>query len=131
MVQTIQKLSTLRLLNLPQEVIFYVEKEQISAGHARTLVGLPNALLIVKKIINNKLSVRQSENLVRALRNKKNLKVVPNKDSDILNLEQSLEEKTGLNVEIKNKKNNVGKISFEYQNLEQLDRLINLVKNNY
>ena len=123
--------NSLRLLNLPQEVIFYVEKEQISAGHARTLVGLPNALLIVKKIINNKLSVRQSENLVRALRNKKNLKVVPTKDSDILNLEQSLEEKTGLNVEIKNTKNNVGKISFEYQNLEQLDRLINLVKNNY
>ena len=123
--------NSLRLLNLPQEVIFYVEKEQISAGHARTLVGLPNALLIVKKIINNKLSVRQSENLVRALRNKKNLKVVPTKDSDILNLEKSLEEKTGLNVEIKNKKNNIGKISFEYQNLEQLDRLINLVKNNY
>ena len=123
--------NSLRLLNLPKEVISCVEKEQISAGHARSLVGLPNAQLIVKKIINNKLSVRQSENLVRALRNKRNLKVVPTKDSNILDLEKSLEEKTGLNVEIKNKKNNIGKISFEYKNLEQLDRLINLVKNNY
>ena len=66
-------------------------------------MGLPNAQLIVKKIVNNKLSVRQSENLVRALRNKRNLKVVPTKDSNILDLEKSLEEKTGLNVEIKNK----------------------------
>ena len=65
------------------------------------------------------------------MRNKRNLKVVPTKDSNILDLEKSLEEKTGLNVEIKNKKNNIGKISFEYKNLEQLDRLINLVKNNY
>ena len=123
--------NSLRLLNLPKEVISCVEKEQISAGHARSLVGLPNAQLIVKKIVNHKLSVRQSENLVRALRNKRNLKVVPTKDSNILDLEKSLEEKTGLNVEIKNKKNNIGKISFEYKNLEQLDRLINLVKNNY
>ena len=123
--------NSLRLLNLPDVVISYVEKEQISAGHARSLVGLPNAELIVKKILNNQLSVRQSENLVRALRNKKNLKVVPNKDSNILDLEKSLEEKMGLNVQIKNKKNNVGIISFEYKNLEQLDRLIDLVKNNY
>ena len=121
----------LRLLNLPIEVISYVEKEQISAGHARSLVGLPNAELIAKKIVNNKLSVRQSEQLVRALRNKKNLKIVPAKDINILNLEKTLEEKTGLSVQIKNKKNNVGTISFEYKNLEQLDHLINLVKKNY
>ena len=94
----------LRLLNLPSEVISYVEKEKISAGHARSLVGLPNAELIAKKIVNNKLSVRQAEHLVRALRNKNNLKIVPTKDSNILNLEKSLEEKTGLSVQIKNKK---------------------------
>jgi len=123
--------NSLRILSLPREVISYVEKEQISAGHARSLVGLPNASLIAKKIVDNKLSVRQSENLVRALRNKKNLKVVPSKDSNILTLEKSLEDKTGLTVEIKNKKNNSGILSFEYKNLEQLDRLISLVKNNY
>jgi len=123
--------NSLRLLSLPKEVISYVENEKISAGHARSLVGLPNATQIANKIAENKLSVRQSENLVRALRNKRNLKVVPSKDSNILDLEKSLVDKTGINVEIKNDKNNSGKLSFEYKNLEQLDRLINIIKNNY
>ena len=123
--------NSLRLLGLPNEVISYVESEKITAGHARSLIGLPNAALIAKKIAENKLSVRQSENLVRALRNKKNLKVVLSKDSNILDLEKSLVDKTGINVEIKNNKNNSGRLSFEYRNLEQLDRLINIIKNNY
>ena len=123
--------NSLRLLSLPKEVISYVENEKISAGHARSLVGLPNATQIANKIAENKLSVRQSENLVRALRNKRNLKVVPSKDSNILDLEKSLIDKTGINVEIKNNRNNSGKLSFEYKNLEQLDRLINIIKNNY
>ena len=123
--------NSLRLLSLPKDVILYVESEKISAGHARSLIGLPNAVQIAKKIAEKKLSVRQSENLVRALRNKKNLKVVPSKDSNILDLEKSLVDKTGINVEIKNNKNNSGRLSFEYRNLEQLDRLINIIKNNY
>ena len=121
----------LRLLNLPKEVIAFVVKEQISAGHARSLIGLPNAQLIAKKIADNKLSVRQSEKLVKALRNKKNLKVVPSKDSNILNLERSLENKIGLSVEIKSRKDNSGTLSFTYKNLDQLDRLINVIKKNY
>ena len=123
--------NSLRLLGLPKEVISFVESEKISAGHARSLIGLPNAAQIAKKIAENKLSVRQSENLVRALKNKKNLKIVPSKDSNILDLEKSLVDKTGINVEIKNNKNNAGRLSFEYKNLEQLDRLINVIKNNY
>ena len=123
--------NSLRLLGLPKEVVSYVESEKISAGHARTLIGLPNAMQIATKIAENKLSVRQSENLVRALRNKKNLKIVPSKDNNILDLEKALIDKTGINVEIKNNKNNSGKLSFEYKNLEQLDRLINVIKNNY
>ena len=123
--------NSLRLLGLPKEVISYVESEKISAGHARSLIGLPNAMQIVQKIVENKLSVRQSENLVRALRNKRNFKIVSSKDSNILDLEKSLIDKTGINVEIKNNKNNSGKLSFEYKNLEQLDRLINTIKNNY
>ncbi len=123
--------NSLRLLGLPKEVISYVENEKISASHARSLIGLPNAVLVAKKIAENKLSVRQSENLVRALRNDKNLKVVPSKDSDILDLEKSLVDKTGINVKINNNKNNSGRLSFEYRNLEQLDRLINIIKNNY
>ncbi len=123
--------NSLRLLELPKEVVSYVENEKISAGHARSLIGLSNAALIAKKIAENKLSVRQSENLVRALKNKKNLKVIPSKDSNILDLEKSLVDKIGINVEIKNNKNNSGRLSFEYRNLEQLDRLINIIKNNY
>ena len=123
--------NSLRLLGLPKEVISFVESEKISAGHARSLIGLPNAMQIAQKIAENKLSVRQSENLVRALRNKRNFKIVPSKDSNILDLEKSLIDKTGINVEIKNNKNNSGKLSFEYKNLEQLDRLINTIKNNY
>ena len=121
----------MRLLDLPKEVISYVESEKISAGHARSLIGLPNATLIAKKIAEKKLSVRQSENLVRALKNKRNLKIVPVKDSNILDLEKSLIDKIGINIEIKNNKNNSGKLSFEYKNLEQLDRLINIIRNNY
>jgi len=123
--------NSMRLLGLPKEVISYVESEKISAGHARSLIGLPNAMQVAQKIAENKLSVRQSENLVRALRNKRNFKIVPSKDSNILDLEKSLIDKTGINVEIKNNKNNSGKLSFEYKNLEQLDRLINTIKNNY
>ena len=123
--------NSLRLLGLPKEVILYVESEEISVGHARSLIGLPNAVQIAKKIAENKLSVRQSENLVRALRNKKNLKIVPSTDSNILDLEKSLIDRTGINVKIKNNRNNSGKLSFEYKNLEQLDRLIKIIKNNY
>ena len=123
--------NSLRLLGLPKEVISYVESEKISAGHARSLIGLPKAIQIAKKIVEKKLSVRQSENLVRALRNKRNLKVVPSKDSNILDLEKSLVDKTGISVEIKNNRNNSGKLYFEYKNLEQLDRLINIIKINY
>ena len=121
----------IRLLNLPNEIISYVENEEITAGHAKILVNLPNAQFIAKKIIDKKLSVRQSENLVRAFKKNSNLRIIPNKNPDILNLERSLENKTGLNVKIKNKKNNSGAVYFEYKNLEQLDRIIDTIKKNY
>ena len=122
--------NSLRLLSLPDEVLLMVEQGSLSAGHARSLINLNNSVEIAKKIIQNKLSVRQSEILVRQYRNKK-FKLVSKKDSNILNLQKILEEKTGLNVSVNNKKNNTGTISFEYQNLEQLDKLINTIKNNY
>jgi len=122
--------NSLRLLTLPEEVLLLVEHESLSAGHARSLIGLNNAIEIAKKIIQKKLSVRQSEALVKQLRNKK-LKLVSKKDSNILDLQKILEDKTGLNVSINNKKNNMGTISFEYLNLEQLDKLINIIKKNY
>ena len=122
--------NSLRLLGLPAEVLTLVESGNLTAGHARTLIGLNNASEIAKKIIQNKLSVRQSELLVRQFRDKK-FKLVHKKDSNILDLQKNLEEKTGLSVSISNKKNNTGTISFEYRDLEQLDKLINIIKKNY
>ena len=107
-----------------------VEQGDLSAGHARSLINLNNSVEVAKKIIQKKLSVRQSEILARQYRDK-NFKLVSKKDSNILNLQKILEEKTGLNVSVNNKKNNTGTISFEYQNLEQLDKLIDVIKKNY
>jgi len=123
--------NSLRLLNLPKEVISLVENEKISAGHARSLVGLSNAEQIARKIVDKKLTVRQSENLVRALRNSKNYKVKPLKDPNILGLEKSIEDKVGLKVEIKANKNNSGTLSFEYKTLNQLEKLIEIIKKHY
>ena len=122
--------NSLRLLGLPADVLILVESGSLTAGHARTLIGLNNASEIAKRIIQNKLSVRQSELLVRQFRDKK-FKLVHKKDSNILDLQKNLEEKTGLSVSISNKKNNTGTISFEYRDLEQLDKLINIIKKNY
>ena len=122
--------NSLRLLSLPDDVLLMVEQENLSAGHARTLIGLNNSVDIAKKIIQKKLSVRQSEFFIKQFRDKK-FKLVSQKDSNVLDLQKDLEEKTGLNVSINNKKNNSGVISFEYQGLEQLDKLISIIKKNY
>ena len=122
--------NSLRLLSLPEDVLLMVERGNLSAGHARTLIGLNNSVDIAKKIIQKKLSVRQSEILVKQFRDKK-FKLISKKYSNVLDLQRGLEEKTGLNVSINNKKNNSGIISFEYRDLEQLDKLINIIKKNY
>ena len=122
--------NSLRLLSLPQEVHLMVEHGNLSAGHARSLIGLNNSVDIARKIIQKKLSVRQSEILVRQFRDKK-FKLISKKDSNVLAVQKDLEEKTGLSVSINNKKNNSGTISFEYKDLDQLDKLINIIKKNY
>ena len=122
--------NSLRLLSLPEEVLLMVEQGNLSAGHARSLIGLVNSVDIAKKIIQKKLSVRQSEILARQFRDKK-FKLVSKKDPNILDLQKVLEEKVGLTVSINNKKNNSGTISFEYQDLDQLHRLIDTIKKNY
>ena len=122
--------NSLRLLGLPAEVLIMVETGDLSAGHARSLIGINNSLELAKKIIQKKLSVRQAEVLLRQFKNKK-FKLVSKKDSNILELQKSLEEKTGLSVSINNKKNNTGTMTFEYSDLDQLDKLINTIKKNY
>ena len=122
--------NSLRLLGLPDDVLIMVEKGDLSAGHARSLIGLNNSIEIAKKVIKKKLSVRQAEILARQFRDKK-FKLISKKDANILELQKSLEEKTGLSVSINNKKNNTGVISFTYSDLEQLDKLIGTIKKNY
>ena len=122
--------NSLRLLSLPPEVIEFVKENKISPGHAKILVGLENCLLISKKIISKKLSVRQTESLVRAYKIPYK-KLSNNKDPNIKILEQSLMEKIGMTVEIKNKKNNKGSIIFNYKELDQLNRIIESIKRSY
>jgi len=122
--------NSIRLLSLPTEVLTMVEQGKLSASHARTLIGLNNSTDIAKKIIKKNLSVRQAEMLSKQYRDKK-FKLVSKKDANILSLQKELEEKTGLNVSINNKKNNTGAISFEYNGLDQLDKLIQTIKKNY
>ena len=120
----------LRLLNLPNEVIKLIETNKLSQGHAKILVGLENAFYLAKKIIEKNLSVRQAENLVKIFKNKtKGNKIVL--DPNLKDLQLSLSDKIGINVLIKNKKNNTGCILFEYKNLDQLNRLIEIIKSNY
>ena len=123
--------NTLRLLNLPDEVLKLIEEKKISAGHAKILVGLENALFLAKKIIEKKLSVRQTENFVKIFKKKKNPLGKNSKDSNILSLESDVRDKIGMNVHINNRKNNSGSVSFDYKDLDQLNRLIEVIKQNY
>jgi ParB family chromosome partitioning protein len=122
--------NSLRLLNLPEEVLRFVEQRKISSGHAKILVGLENALSIANKIIEKNLSVRQTENFVKIFK-KKQIPAKSNKDLNVRDLELSISSKIGLKVDISNKKNNKGKISFEYKDLDQLNKIIEVIKNNY
>ena len=120
----------LRLLSLPQDVIKLIENNKLTQGHAKVLVGLENALFIARKIIDKKLSVRQAESLVKIFKSKK-LRKSQSKDPNLSQLELSITEKLGLNVLIKNKKNNSGSIIFNYKDLEQLNKIIEVIKANY
>jgi len=122
--------NSLRLLNLPEQVLRFVEQRKISSGHAKILVGLENALSIANKIIEKNLSVRQTENFVKIFRKKQKPSKL-NKDLNVRDLELSISSKIGLKVNISNKKNNKGKISFEYKDLDQLNKIIEVIKNNY
>ena len=120
----------LRLLGLPDEVLRLVEEKKLTAGHAKILVGLENSHFVAKKIIEKKLSVRQAENFVKIFKIKKQ-SFKRSKDPNLLALESSIQEKIGINVLIKNKKNNTGSIILEYKDLDQLNKIIAVIKSNY
>ncbi len=120
----------LRLLSLPKDVISMIENGKITQGHAKVLVGMENANLLAKKIFEKKLSVRQAENLVNLFKKPKKMQLI-SRDSNLKELENILINKLGIRVSIKNKKNNSGSISFNYKDLDQLNKLIYIIKANY
>ena len=122
--------NSLRILTLPEDVIKLIESRKLTAGHAKILVGLSNASFVANKIVEKKLSVRQAENFVRLFKNKKQVSKSL-KDTNIIALELSISNKIGLNVDIQNNKRNKGKISFEYKDLDQLNKIIDIIKSNY
>ena len=122
--------NTLRLLSLPEKIIGMLRSGEISQGHAKILVGLENAILLAEKIVKKKLSVRQTESLVRALKSDKKFPL-NSKDPNSLSIQNSLAEKIGMRVILNNKKNNSGSLTIEYKGLEQIDRLIKIIKENY
>ena len=122
--------NALRILTLPDDVIKLIETQKLTTGHAKILVGLDNASFVANKIIEKKLSVRQAENFVLLFKNKKH-RSKNTKDTNIIALELSISNKIGLNVDIQNNKRNKGKISFEYKDLDQLNKIIDIIKSNY
>ena len=114
--------NTLRLLNLPQDVIALIEEGNLTAGQARPLVGLPNASSIAEEILSKKMSARSIENIKR--KTTKSFTIDPN----IFDVQREIERYLGLKVVITNKKNNSGKITIEYKNLEQFDDLAKKLK---
>ena len=120
----------LRLLTLPKKVIQNIVEDKISQGHAKVLVGLENAELLVDKIIKKKLSVRQTEALARLTKNR-TLKIKSSKDTNIIDIENQISSKIGMKVYINNKRNNSGTLTFEYKDIDQLDRIVKIIKEKY
>jgi len=120
----------IRLLGLPEAVLKLVEIKKLTPGHAKILVGLNNAEFVANKIIKKNLSVRQAENFVKIFKIKKQ-SLKRSKDTNIQALEKSIIEKIGINVLIKNTKNNTGSLVIEYKDLDQLNKIIDIIKINY
>ena len=122
--------NSLRLLTLSNYIADLIKTNTISPGHAKILVGLSNSDQIAKKIVKKNLSVRQTENLVRLYKSpSKSIK--NSKDPNIKKIETDLMEKIGLKTQITNKKNNKGSVTFDYRDLDQLNRLIEIIKKHY
>ena len=122
--------NSLRLLTLPQKIIEMIRNDKISQGHAKILIGIENSLLLAEKIVKKKLSVRQTESLVRIIKSGQAKKVAL-RNSNVISTENELSEKIGMRVHLINKKDNSGTLTFNYKGLDQLDRLIKVIKMNY
>ena len=115
--------NTLRLLNLPRDIIAMLEQGELTAGQARPLIGMPNASSIAEEIVSKKLSARSIESIKK--RKSQSFTVDPN----VFDAQRDIERSLGLKVNIRNKKNNSGKLTIEYKNLDQLELISRLLKN--
>jgi len=122
--------NTLRLIGLPEEIKKMISDGLLTAGHARCLVNVPDNVNLAKIIVNKNLSVRQAEFLVKKTQVFSLSKKIRtnNKDTNIKSLESDLELLMGIKVDIKNKKSNSGEIKFSYKNLDQLNKIISVLK---
>ena len=119
--------NTLRLLTLPSDVIAMLEEGTLTSGQARPLIGISNASSIAEEIVANNYSARKVEYLVR---NKKNSKSEKKIDTNILKVQERIQKSLGLKVSISNKKNNSGKVSIEYKDLDQFELISKLLTKN-
>ena len=120
--------NTLRLLTLPKEIKMMLNDKQLNMGQVRAIIGQDNILELAKTIVNKKLNVRQVESLARSKRLKRTGRSIL-KDPNISFLEKELEDILGLKINIIDKKGK-GKITFNYKSLDQLDEIINKLKDN-
>jgi ParB family chromosome partitioning protein len=117
--------NTLRLLTLPEDIISMLQEGTLTSGQARPLIGLSNASSVAEEIVSKNYSARKVEYLVKLKKQSKNLK--PKHDANILKTQEQIEQILGLKIYIVNKRNNSGKISVEYKNLEQFELITNLL----
>jgi ParB family chromosome partitioning protein len=119
--------NTLRLLTLPSDVIAMLDEGSLTSGQARPLIGISNASSIAEEIVSKNYSARKVEYLVRNKKGNVKDKVL---DTNILKAQEKIERKLGLKINILNKKNNSGKITIEYKDLEQFELVSNLLTKN-
>jgi ParB family transcriptional regulator, chromosome partitioning protein len=117
--------NTLRLLTLPADIIAMLEEGTLTSGQARPLIGLSNASQVAEEIVKNNYSARKVEYLVKTKKNTK--KKINHTDINILKIQERIEKTLGLKVNIQAKKNNSGKVSIEYEDLEQFELISNLL----
>ena len=117
--------NTLRLLTLPKDVIGMIEEGSLSSGQARPLIGMANATIIAEEIVSKNYSARKVEYLVKSKKSANYKAKTPN--ANILKAQEKIEKVLGLKVNILNRKNNSGKISIEYKDLEQFELISSLL----
>ena len=117
--------NTLRLLSLPSDVIAMLEEGTLTSGQARPLIGISNASSIAEEIVSKNYSARKVEYLTRNKKSNNNKEKTI--DANILKTQERIEKILGLKVNITNKKNNSGKVTIQYKDLEQFELISDLL----